>query len=228
MSRVFSSLLGVGLLATACSGGDDASVATTAPPTTVAPATTVADGEARSLFGSVGGFVAAFTAVGGSGATQGAQPIPLTEDALTRGPLPSGGEGFVSVEAIPSGVVGGTIDDDGAVTSVFVFLDPLTASAANAVISLLASTMATPAQFDQIAFAEEYRSLALDAEFNADKQSWTPSANDSGHSLVTTIVEGVGDGHNLIEVAIVPIADEAAALAAVKPIRNEVFGLVSA
>ena len=88
--------------------------------------------------------------------------------------------------------------------------------------------MATPAQFDQVAFAEEYRALALDAEFNAGKQSWTPSSNDSGHSLVTTIVEGVGSGHNLIEVAIVPIADEAGALAAVKPIRNEVFGLVTA
>jgi hypothetical protein len=88
--------------------------------------------------------------------------------------------------------------------------------------------MATPAQFDQVAFAEEYRTLALDAEFNAGKQSWTPSSNGSGHSLVTTIVEGVGNGHNLIEVAIVPIADEASALAAVKPIRNEVFGLVSA
>ena len=149
VSRVSFSLLAVALMATACSGGDDASVVAT-----TVPATTVAVVEVDPLFGTVGGFVAAFTAVGGSGATSGAQPIPLTEDVLTRGPLPRGGEGFVSVEAIPSGVVGGTVDDDGAVTSVFVFLDPLTASAANAVVSLLASTMATPAQFDQVAFAD--------------------------------------------------------------------------
>jgi hypothetical protein len=222
MFRVSLWLVAVALLAAACSGGDDGSVATTTPATTAGPVA------AEPLFGSVGAFVAAFVAVGESGVTQGAQPIPLTEDGLTRGPLPSGGEGFVSVEAVPSGVVGGTLDGGGAVTSVFVFLDPLTGSAANAVISLLASTLDTPAQFDQAAFAEEYRALALDAEFSAGKQSWTPSSNASGHSLVTTIVEGVGTGHNLIEVAIVPIADEAAALAAVKPIRNEVFGLVSA
>jgi hypothetical protein len=214
--------LAAALVATGCSGGDDESQATTVP-----AATTVAPIAAEPLFGSLGGFVAAFVAIGQSGATQGAEPFLLTEAALTRGPIPSGGEGFVSTDVIPSGVIGGTLDDDGAVTAVFVFLDPLTASAAPAVISLLGSTIATPAQFDQAAFAEEYRTLALDAEFNAGKQSWTASSNASGHSLVTTIVEGASGGHNLIEVAIVPIADEATALAAVKPIRNEVFGLVA-
>ena len=216
--------LATALVGNGCSGGGEAQ-ATTVPATTV-PATTVAPIDAEPLFGSLGGFVSAFVAIGQSGATQGAEPFPLTEEGLTRGAIPSGGEGFVSVDVIPSGVIGGTLDDAGAVTSVFVFLDPLTASAAPAVISLLGSTIATPAQFDQAAFAEEYRALALDAEFSADKQSWTPSSNASGHSLVTTIVEGVSGGHNLIEVAIVPIADEATSIAAVKPIRNEVFGLV--
>ena len=218
------------LLLPACSGDDDESAATKAPvisPPTTAPATTAAAVEARPLFGSLGGFVNAFVAIGQSGATQGAEPFALTEDSLTRGTIPSGGEGFVSVDTIPSGVIGGTLDGDGAVTALFVFLDPLTASAAPAVISLLGSTIATPAEFDQAGFAEEYRQLALDAAFTAGDQRWTPSSNDSGHSLVTTVGEGVNGGHNLIEVAIVPIADEAGALAAVKPIRNEVFGLVA-
>jgi hypothetical protein len=223
------------LMLPACSGGTDDTVATTAAsstaatavaPTTLAP-TTVAP-SAAPLFGSLGGFVAAYTAVGGSGATQGTE-FALTEDGLTTGTIDSelGDTGFISVEAIPSGVIGGATSADGAVTSVFVFVDPLTASAAPAVLSLIGSMVATPARFDEAGFAQEYRSLAIEASVRADDQIWYPSTNGSGHSVVVSVVQGAAGSNNLIEVAIVPIVDEAAAKAAVKPLRNAVFSLVA-
>lgn len=223
------------LVLAACSGGGDDAATTTATtvpattaPATTAPATTAPAPVAEPLFGSVGGFVAAYTAVGGSGATQGTE-FALTEDALTTGPIddPLGDTGFISVEAIPSGVIGGAADADGAVTALFVFVDPLTGSAAPAVLSLLGSMVATPARFDEAAFAREYRSLAIEAAVRADDQIWYPSTNDSGHSVVVTVVKGAAGSNNLVEVAIVPIADEEAAKAAVKPLRNAVFSLVA-
>ncbi len=208
------------LVAPACSGD-------TAGDTGDATDVTVAAVDVEPLFGSLSGFVAAFVAVGEAGITAGAEPFPLTASELTTGPLPTGGEGFVTADAIPNGVLGGTVDADGAVTAVFVFLDPVAASAAPAVISLLGTTIATPATFDQAAFAAEYRQLALEAPSSAGEQRWTPSSNGSGHSLVTTVVEGASGSGNLIEVAIVPVADEVAAKAAVKPIRNAVIGLLA-
>lgn len=231
----------------ACSGGDgDAGgdgAGSAASPTTISgattntsattvptvPATSAAPSVAADpLFPSVSGFVAAFVGVGESGATQGAAAFPLTLDGLVTGPLASGGDGFISVDAIPNGLIGGTSDADGAVTAVFVFLDPLAASAAPAVISLLGTTIATPAEFDQAAFAQEYRALALESSARAGDQVWTPSTNGSGHSIVTSVIDRTDGGGSLIEVAIVPYGDEAAAKAAVKPIRNEVIGLVDA
>jgi hypothetical protein len=44
---------------------------------------------------------------------------------------------------------------------------------------------------------------------------------------VTTVVAGAAGSNNLIEVAIVPVTDEADAMAAVRPIRNEVIGLLA-
>ena len=228
------------LVLAACSGGDgDTAPATTAPasttPATTTPATTTpatvpttaATAPAEPLFGSLGGFVAAFTAVGSSGATQGTE-FALTEAGLTTGSIDSdlGETGFITVDAIPSGALGGAVDAGGEVTSVFVFVDPLTLTAAPAVLSLLAAMLPTPAQFDQATFAQEYRGLASDAAFRADDQLWYPSTNGSGHSLVATVVEGASGSNNLVEVAVVPIADEAAAKAAVRPLRNAVFSLV--
>jgi hypothetical protein len=203
----------------ACSGGDGATSSTT----TTAAALVAAE----PLFPSLSGFVAAFTAVGSSGATQGAE-FALDDDTMTTGAIDSelGTSGFISLDAIPSGAIGGSTDDDGAVTSVFVFVDPLTTGAAPAVLSLLATTIASEAQFDQAAFAEQYRALAADAAIRVGDQVWVPSTNDSGHSIVVTVVEGASGGNDLVEVAIVPVADEGAAKAAAKPLRNAVFGLV--
>lgn len=226
-------VLTTALAAGACSAGDDAGTATTiaaAPDTTAAVTTAVTTATAEPsapLFGSLGGFIAAFDAVGGSGALPDGAPFSVAEATMTTGPLPSGGDGFVSADAIPNGLLGGTLDADGRVTAVFVFVDPLTASAAPAVLSLLGTTIVTPAEFDQSAFAIEYRQLAIEASVRADDQVWTPSANGSGHSLVTTVVAGAAGSNNLIEVAIVPFGDEATAIGAVRPIRNEVIGLLA-
>ncbi len=226
------------VVAGGCSnGGDDAADVTPAPPTaapaTAAPATGAPASNRPAeptapLFATLGDFVVAFDSVGASGAIPAGSMLSLADAAMTTGPLlPSGGDGFVTAEAIPSGILGGTLDADGAVAAVFVFVDPLTASAAPAVLSLIATMAATPAQFDQSAFAIEYRQLAIEAASRVDDQFWTPSTNGSGHSLVTTVVGGASGSNNLIEVAIVPIADEAEAKAAVRPIRNEVIGLLA-
>ncbi len=232
-----STLVTAALVTVACGGGggddggdDDAggvTVGSTTPVTvgtdgSVAPAVAPAP-----LFESLGGFIAAFDAVGGSGALPDGAPFSVAAAVMTTGPLPSGGDGFVSADAIPNGILGGTLDADGRVTAAFVFVDPLTLSAAPAVLSLLGTTVATPAEFDQSAFAIEYRQLAIEAASRADDQFWSPSANGSGHSLVTTVVAGAAGSNNLIEVAIVPFADEADAMAAVRPIRNEVIGLLT-
>lgn len=239
--RLVAALVIAATVAVACGGdgggggGDDggdedagaATVPSTPQTTSAAARSTIPAAVPAPLFGSLGGFIAAFDAVGGSGALPDGAPFSVAEAAITTGPLPSGGDGFVSADAIPNGILGGTLDADGQVNAVFVFVDPLTASAAPAVLSLLGTTVATPAEFDQTAFAIEYRQLAIEAASRADDQFWSPSANGSGHSLVTSVVAGAAGSNNLIEVAIVPFTDEADAMAAVRPIRNEVIGLLA-
>jgi hypothetical protein len=215
----------------ACSAGDelaDIPETSIAAPTTPAPTTPAPAGAApAALFGSLGGFITAFDAVGTSGAVPDGTGFGVAEATMVTGALPSGGEGFVTADAIPNGLLGGTRDDAGEVTAVFVFVDPLTAAAAPAVLSLIGTMLATPAEFDQPAFAVEYRRLAIEASSRADAQVWTPSTSGSGHSIVTTVVAGAAGSNNLIEVAVVPFADEADAKAAVRPMRNEVVGLLA-
>jgi hypothetical protein len=232
-------LAGVLLATAACDGDDPSGSATTVPATTVAvttvPATTVpvtavgdaaVDDATEAVFGSLLGFLSAYTSIGPA-VTPGAEPFALSTDGVTRGTIATGEEAFVSTDGIPGGIIGGTLDDDDAVTAVFVFVDPATPAAGTAVLSLVAATVASRAEFDQPEFIQAYGDVTADLADRAGEQRWQPSTNGSGHSLVTTVVEGVGDGGNLVEVAIVPFAGEADALAAVRPLRNEVIGLVA-
>jgi hypothetical protein len=182
------------------------------------------------LFPSLSGFVAAFVAIGQSGSLGEAATFDLRREALTVGPVDAATapNGFLSLDAIPSGAIGGTYTDDDNVTAVLLFLDPRTATAPSAVLSLIGATIASAASFDQAAFITQYTELAVDAANLAGEQRWLASKNGSGHSIVTTVVAGDTPEANLVEVAIVPYADEAAAKAAVKPIRNAVFALADA
>lgn len=247
MKGIRVALVGVALVgAVACSGGDDdatdaagTTAVSTAAPDTAPPATapsgtdgigagtTIAPtGNATEpVFRSLSGFIAAFTAIGPA-TVPGAQPYPLMRELVTRGTIATGEEAFVSTDGIPNGIIGGTLDPDEGVTAVFVFVDPTSTQASTEVLSLVASTIASNAEFDQPGFVTGYRELATDVANRVGEQQWQPSRNGSGHSLVTTVVEGANGSSNLIEVAIVPIADEAGAKAAVKPLRNAVIGLV--
>lgn len=235
-------LAGVLLTTAACDGGPTSVGATTAPtttaptttvpttivPTTTVPTTTVDVGvgvATEAVFGSLLGFLSAYTSIGPA-VTPGTEAFALTTDSVTRGTIATGEEAFVSASGIPGGIIGGTLDDDEAVTAVFVFVDPATPAAGTAVLSLVAATVASRAAFDQPAFVQAYGDLTADLAGRAGEQRWQPTTNGSGHSLVTTVVEGVGGG-NLIEVAIVPFAGEAEARAAVKPLRNQVIGLLA-
>ena len=230
---------GVLVLAPACSSSDDAGTDTVSEPTTstaVASTTTtaasapapapVADAD-EPVFASLLGFLSAFTAVGPA-VTPGSEPFALSTDSVTRGTIATGESAFVSATGIPGGIIGGTLGDDDAVTAAFVFVDPATPTAGTAVLSLVAATIASQAEFDQPAFIQSYGDVTADLANRAGEQRWQPSTNGSGHSLVTTVVEGVEGGGNLIEVAIVPFAAEDDALAAVKPLRNAVIGLAAA
>jgi hypothetical protein len=223
-------IVATGALALVACSGDGSPVASTAPvPTLLAAVADAADGAvaAGPMFPSLSGFVAAFVAIGESGAVAQAATFDLRREALTIGPVDAatGPNGFLSLDAIPSGAVGGTYADDDSVTAVFLFLDPRTPTAASAVLSLIGATIASAASFDQAAFITQYTELASDAANRTGEQRWLASENGSGHSIVTTIVAGDTPEANLVEVAIVPYADEAAAKAAVKPIRNAVFAL---
>lgn len=230
-------MAGVLVLTAACSSGDDGATSTTATPSTAAPTTRVpttsapttapVDDATEPVFGSLLGFLSAFTAVGPA-VTPGSEPFALSTDSVTRGTIATGESAFVSATGIPGGIIGGTLGDDDAVTAAFVFVDPATPTAGTAVLSLVAATIASQAEFDQPAFIQSYGDVTADLANRAGEQRWQPSTNGSGHSLVTTVVEGVEGGGNLIEVAIVPFAAEDDALAAVKPLRNAVIGLAAA
>lgn len=230
-------MAGVLVLTSSCSSsGDDGATSTAgtaAAPTTNSPADTsvattapVADAT-EPVFASLLGFLSAFTAVGPA-VTPGSEPFALSTDSVTRGTIATGESAFVSATGIPGGIIGGTLGDDDAVTAAFVFVDPATPAAGTAVLSLVAATIASRAEFDQPAFIQSYGDVTADLANRAGEQRWQPSTNGSGHSLVTTVVEGVEGGGNLIEVAIVPFAGEDDALAAVKPLRNAVIGLAAA
>lgn len=235
---------GLVVLAPACSSSDDAGTDTLSAPTTStdatstdatsttgtdtsAPATAPVDDATEPAFGSLLGFLSAYTAVGPA-VTPGSEPFALSPDTVTRGTITTGEAAFVSTTGIPGGIIGGTLGDDDAVTAAFVFVDPSSPTAGTAVLSLVAATIASRTEFDQPAFIQSYGDVTADLANRAGEQRWQPSTNGSGHSLVTTVVEGAEGGSNLIEVAIVPFAGEADALAAVKPLRNEVIGLVAA
>jgi len=240
------------LLAAGCSGSDDtadtadatttpSTVATTAPPTTDAPTTTAAITTTAApngttapsnaaaplpLFASVDAFVARYDADNAAAAEQGYERFELTTDQLVTGPLPSGATGFVAAELYDAGILGGTTGASGEVTSVYVLFDPDGTTAVPALISLLTSTIGSPAVFDITTFTEEYTVVALEAATRAGDQIWSPSINNSGHSIVVTVVAGTEGGDNLIEVAIIPVADEAEAKAAVGAARPALLSLV--
>lgn len=233
------------LASAACSGDDEPGASVEVPTSTAGSESSSAESSATEssatessgtnlpvgdatepVFPSLSGFIAAYTAIGPA-ATPGSEAFPLTLDGLVRGPLATGEEGWVDVASIPNAIIGGTLDADEGVNAVFVFVDPASTAAGTAVISLVGATIASNAEFDQPAFVQAYGELAADAATSVGEQRWQPSANGSGHSLVTSIVEGAGGTGNLIEVAIVPIADEAGAKAAVKPLRNAVIGLAA-
>jgi hypothetical protein len=178
------------------------------------------------LFASVDAFVERYDADNAAAAQQGYERFELTAEQLVTGPLPSGATGFVATELYDAGILGGTTGAAGEVTSVYLLFDPDGTSAAPALISLLTSTIGSPAVFDISTFAEEYRVVALDAATRAGDQIWSPSINSSGHSIVVSVVAGADEGDNLIEVAIIPVADEAEAKAAVTTARPALLSLV--
>lgn len=203
----------------------DDPVTTTAAPTT--PTTFVSVDDEPVLWSSLERYLEFFSASSTAiAADTGGTTYTLTLDDVVVGDVDGFASGFVASEFFEAGIMLGTLNEAGEVTSTLLLFDPDGESAADALTAFLVSTLGSGTEFEFDLLLEAYPGLVSRSRDGAGEQLWYPNTARTNHSLVVTVVEGAVAGDNLIEVAIVPVADETAATAGVNLVRPSLLSLI--
>lgn len=202
------------------------SPAVTSTTTTIeAPPTTVA-GE-PALWPSLERFLEFYSASSEAVASDtGGETFTVSVDDVVIGEVDGFDRGFAATAFFDAGIMVGTLNETDEVTSALLLFDPDGQSAADALSAFLVSMLGSSTSFELNALLEEYAGLVTRSRDGAGEQLWFTNTSATNHSLVVTVVEGAVAGDNLIEVAVVPVADEESAKAAVQVVRPSLLSLV--
>ena len=138
-----------------------------------------------------------------------------------RGPLSVGGDGFITSDLIDGGSLQGTVDPDGEVSALVTVVDPGAAPSESAiftaVVALAAAWLAEEdaAYIDAVPSAYERVRDAAPGE-----QAFVAGPAGTPYSFVLTVIED-DDDRRLVEMAVIPIVEEALALDIVEILRDD-------
>jgi hypothetical protein len=220
-TRIAAAVLATASLA-ACGGSDDDTADTTS--TTAAAAADETTTTAASGVPGLGGldlFVIDWngTDTVGKNTIEAWVSTPIDKSAITRGPSEGGGEVFAA-RLNAGAILGGHLDEDGSVSSVFVGVDPDNEAAASIVQTAFLRHIDDESNIMEV--APVYRDVALSAE--ARSEFISVGEDDA---FVVSVIEGAEAGDRLVAVSMSNLTDETAARERAAADQSEVLSLMS-
>jgi len=152
--------------------------------------------------------------------------LVLTADVVAVAPLQSAGDGFATTDAFTAGFLSGTIDPAGEVSALVTTIDPDDEGARSLLATSLGAVTLPWSELgvDDGGFANAVRDAY--GELSAlgpsiGEQRFVATPDGLPYAAVLTIIEVEPTGNPAIEVAVIPVPDEATARSVVELLRLE-------